>query len=111
MSKEPAMSTAEQPQGVRAKLIEADKLFTDERRNRKLALELEAIGPYLEPLPIEEQNKFRVDIGNRSFGQEHDPHEHRKSPVSILALAKSKEGREMLEFLLEVGKKASDIKK
>ncbi|MGA7155414.1 MAG: hypothetical protein WBY53_01125 [Acidobacteriaceae bacterium] len=88
---------------------QADKLFTDERRNRKLALELEAIGPYLEPLPIEEQNKFRVDIGNRSFGRDHDPHEHRKSPASVLDLVKTKEGKEVLELLLELGKKAKDL--
>jgi hypothetical protein len=86
---------------------QADKLFGDERRNRKLALELEAIGPYLAPLPAEEQNKFRVQIGEKSFGRDHvDLHEHRKSPSSILDILKSKKG----DLMLEVAKKAKDLK-
>lgn len=89
---------------------QADKLFIDERRNRKLALELEAIGPYLAPLPVEDQNKFRVEIGDRSFGRESDPHVHRKSPSSVLDLFKSKESKEMLELMIEFAKKAKDIK-
>ena len=39
-----------------------------ERKSRKLALELEALGPFIAPLPIEMQNKFRADVGDRSFG-------------------------------------------
>lgn len=43
-----------------------------ERRNRKLALELEAIGPYLAPLPEERQLEFRLALGDRTFGREDD---------------------------------------
>jgi hypothetical protein len=89
---------------------QADKLFVDERRNRKLALELEAIGPYLAPLPLEEQNKFRLQIGDRSFGRDADAHEHRKSPASVLDLFKSKEAKELLAVLLEAASKARDVK-
>ena len=89
---------------------QADKLFGDERRNRKLALELEAIGPYLAPLPPEEQNKFRLQIGERSFGRDHDLHEHRKSPASVLDLLKSKESKELLKLIIEAGTKAKEIK-
>jgi hypothetical protein len=39
-----------------------------ERRSRKLALELEAFGPFVAPLPVEMQNEFRRDFGQRSFG-------------------------------------------
>ncbi len=39
-----------------------------ERKSRKLALELEALGPFIAPLPPEMQNKFRADVGDRSFG-------------------------------------------
>jgi hypothetical protein len=46
-----------------------NKLFGEERRIRKLALELEAIGPYLAPLSVEEQNRFRLEIGELSFGR------------------------------------------
>jgi hypothetical protein len=81
---------------------QADKLFVEEKRNRKLALELEAIGPYLAPLPIEEQNKFRTQIGDRSFGRDYeDGKSHRKSPVSFLDILRSKEGKELLEILVE----------
>ncbi len=86
---------------------QADKLFVDEKRNRKLALELEAIGPYLAPLPTDEQHKFRIQIGDRSFGREHeiDSKVHRKSPVSALDLLNSKESKEVLELVLELAKK------
>ena len=90
--------------------FQADKLFSDERRNRKLALELEAIGPYLAPLPVEDQNKFRVQIGERSFGREPEVHEHRKSPTSVLDLFKSKESKELLNLIIEAATKAKDIK-
>jgi hypothetical protein len=89
---------------------QADKLFGDERRNRKLALELEAIGPYLAPLPIEEQNKFRLQIGELSFGRDPESHEFRKSPASVLDLLKSKESKELLKLIIEAGTKAKDIK-
>jgi hypothetical protein len=39
-----------------------------ERKSRKLALELEALGPFIAPLPTEMQDKFRAELGNRSFG-------------------------------------------
>jgi hypothetical protein len=89
---------------------QADKLFIEEKRNRKLALELEAIGPYLAPLPTDEQNKFRIQIGDRSFGREDDTgHKpRRKSPVSVVDLLKSKEGQEVFELLMELAKKAKD---
>lgn len=86
---------------------QADKLFTEEKRNRKLALELEAIGPYLAPLPIEDQNKFRIQIGELSFGRE-PQHEHKKSPVSIADLFKTKDNKEFLQFCLELLAKAKD---
>ena len=91
---------------------QADKLFVDEKRNRKLALELEAIGPYLAPLPLEEQNKFRVQIGDRSFGREFeiDARSHRKSPVSVLDLLKSKESKDLMELLIQLSRKAGGLK-
>lgn len=89
---------------------QADKFFGEERRNRKLALELEAIGPYLAPLPVEEQNKFRLQVGEQSFGRELEAHAHRKSPVSVVDLLKSKESKELLQFLIEVGTKGKELK-
>lgn len=83
---------------------QADKLFGEERRNRKLALELEAIGPYLAPLPVEEQNKFRLQVGEQSFGRDLDLHTHRKSPVSVVDLLKSKETKEVAKLLVDIAK-------
>ncbi len=87
---------------------QADKLFEVEKRNRKLALELEAIGPYLAPLPQEEQNKFRIQMGDRSFGREDDigVHPHSKSPATLIDLLKSKESKEAIDLILEIAKKA-----
>jgi hypothetical protein len=86
---------------------QGDKLFVEEKRNRKFALELEAIGPYLAPLPPDEQNKFRIEMGDRSFGREYesDKKVHRKSPVSLVDLLKSKESKEILELALDLAKK------
>lgn len=81
---------------------QADKFFEMERRNRKMALELEAIGPYLAPLPQEQQDEFRVALGERSFGRE-DPAPGRradKSPATLVdVLMKSKEFR---DFVTEI---------
>jgi NADH:ubiquinone oxidoreductase subunit E len=86
---------------------QADKLFADEKKNRKLALELEAIGPYLAPLPIEEQHKFRLQIGERSFGQDHDTElVTRKSPATLAHLLQSKEVRDFLELAMDLAKKS-----
>lgn len=47
---------------------QADKYQKIERQNRRLALELEAMGPYIAPLSPEKQEEFRLSIGERSFG-------------------------------------------
>jgi hypothetical protein len=87
---------------------QADKQFDMERRSRKLALELEAIGPYLAPLAQEAQDKFRIEIGDRTFGRE-EPHadQHHKSPATMLhLLLSSKEGKQVLELLMGLVKKS-----
>jgi len=85
---------------------QADKHIQVERQNRKLALELEAIGPYLAPLPLEKQEEFRLEMGNRSFGRDEIGHRGKaeKSPASVIdILVKSKEFR---EFVAEIVKAA-----
>jgi hypothetical protein len=86
---------------------QADKNFDIEKRNRKLALELEAIGPYLAPLSREDQDKFRVQIGERSFGRDDDGivKTRGKSPSSLLDLVKSKEVKEAIEWILDIVQK------
>ncbi len=86
---------------------QGDKLFEVEKRNRKLALELEAIGPYLAPLPEDEQNKFRIQIGERSFGRDDagGAKVHGKSPATLVDLLKSKEGKEVIDLILDIARK------
>lgn len=64
---------------------QADRYFELEKRNRKLALELEAIGPYIANLPLEKQVEFRLQIGERSFGRDEmeSLHKGRKSPATL----------------------------
>jgi hypothetical protein len=89
---------------------QADKLFVDEKRNRKLALELEAIGPYLASLPIEEQNKFRVQIGDRSFGRDHDKDAGtNRSPATLVHLLESKEVKQFIELVMDLAKKGKSV--
>jgi hypothetical protein len=73
---------------------QADKYQKIERYSRNLALELQAIGPYIAPLPQDKQDEFRLKIGDRTFGREggssHKSDE--KSPTSVAdVLAKSKD--------------------
>jgi hypothetical protein len=49
---------------------QGDKYQEMERRNRRLALELEAVGPYLAPLPVDKQEAFRLQLGERTFGRD-----------------------------------------
>lgn len=85
---------------------QADKFLEMERRNRKLALELEALGPFLAPLPSELQDKFRLEIGDRSFGRQDVGLSKRgdKSPATVIdVLSRSKEFR---EFVIDIVKAA-----
>jgi len=64
---------------------QADKNQEIERRNRKMALELEAMGPYLAPLPLEKQHEFRLSMGDRSFGKDDTvPSGATPSPATLL---------------------------
>jgi len=47
---------------------QAEKFFMEAKYNRRLALELAAIGPYLVGLPDSEQHNFKIELGKRAFG-------------------------------------------
>jgi len=85
---------------------QADKYQKIERSNRKLALELEAIGPFVAPLPQDKQEQFRMTVGDRSFG--HDDmtfHASDKSPATVLDLFKTpKEAREFIAEIIKATK-------
>ncbi len=67
---------------------EAARYQKVERYNRRLALELEAIGPFIAPLDADKQAEFRIDVGKRSFGQSEGVNSDLdiKSPTSVGAI-------------------------
>ena len=80
---------------------QADRFFEAERYNRKLALELAAIDPFIALLPEEQQHKFKLEMGNRAFGQNQMPPDSRdKSPATAFdLLLRSEEGQQILKLL------------
>jgi hypothetical protein len=84
---------------------QGDRAAERERRNRKLALELEAIGPYLAPLSEDKQHAFRVELGNRTFGMDDEPayrlRRRDRSPANVIdAALRSPQVREALADFL-----------
>jgi hypothetical protein len=84
---------------------QADRFFKIEKYNRKMALELAAIDPFIALLPPEEQQKFKLEIGRRSFAQEDVTSTDHKSPATTLDVLSSKEGKEMFEVMLDAARK------
>lgn len=84
---------------------QGEKASNQERRNRRLALELEAIGPFLAPMNPDDQQKFRYQIGEKSFGVDPDVgaatfRRERDSATIVGHLLKSKEFRGLIEGIL-----------
>lgn len=67
-----------------------------ERKNRKLELELRALGPFLEPVAPEEREKFRLKIAEVFFGKD-EPEHNRPGPATALHASK-----ETVEKLLDI---------
>jgi hypothetical protein len=86
---------------------QADRFFQMERYNRKLALEFAAIDPFIALLPQEEQYKFKLEIGRRSFAQEDVPMaKHEKSPATTLdVLFNSKQTKDVMQILIDAAQK------
>lgn len=80
---------------------QAEKYQRGEVRNRRLALELAALGPFLAPLPKEKQDEFRLSVGARTFGREEAAHGLEvKSPTTALEVLNSKEVGDIVIALL-----------
>jgi len=86
---------------------QADRFFQMEKYNRKLALELAAIDPYIALLPEEQKNKFKIEIGQRSFGQEEAPSlKAEKSPATTLdVVAGSKTLQQIVQVFSDIVQK------
>jgi hypothetical protein len=90
---------------------QADRFFNIERQNRRLALELAAIDPYIALLPVDEQQRFKLEIGRKSFGREdsHGSVPVTKSPATTWDVIATKEGRETLREIVEIFSRASKM--
>jgi hypothetical protein len=84
---------------------QADRFFHIEKSNRKLALELAAIDPFIALLPLDEQYKFKLEVGRRSFAQDETPlAKGDKSPATTLDLLTSDQMKQFLEMVSAVSK-------
>ncbi|MFZ1919450.1 MAG: hypothetical protein WAU58_17895 [Terriglobales bacterium] len=84
---------------------QADRFFHMEKSNRKLALELAAIDPFIALLPLEEQYKFKLEVGRRSFAQEETAvAKSEKSPATTLDLLTSEQMKQFMEMVSAVSK-------
>lgn len=74
-----------------------------ERKNRKLALELEALRPFIAPLEKDKQDEFRIKIDDHSFGMnDHDLNQPKSAdPVTPFDVFNPKE---LGEFAASVAK-------
>ena len=83
---------------------QADKYVKSEARNRRLALELEALGPFLAPVSDEKKEAFRLAIGEKSFGREAGEAGDEHSPATVVdVLSKSKEFQEIIAQAVRSG--------
>ena len=71
-----------------------------ERRNRKLELDLKAVGPFVQSLDTKEQQQIRMTLADRSFGRD-DMHEPEPGPATLLHVLNSKDGREFIADLVK----------
>lgn len=83
---------------------QGDKAAQAETFNRGMALELAALGPFLEPLSDEKRAEFRLKIGDRTFGQAHGTTDGSSSPTGILAAASDKRVVDLLSALAKIMK-------
>jgi hypothetical protein len=76
-----------------------------EKSNRKLALELAAIDPFIALLPQDDQYKFKLEVGRRSFAQEEVTiAKSEKSPATTLDLLNSDQMKQFLEIVTAISK-------
>lgn len=78
---------------------QADRNFQIYRMNSKLELELQALGPYLAPLQVDEQHKFRIALANKVFGQDDTSliKSGWNSPTNIIDILTSEDARATLK--------------
>jgi predicted nucleic acid-binding Zn-ribbon protein len=77
-----------------------------EQRNRRRALELESLGPFIEPLDKDMKDRFRIQIGERSFAVPEVDTRSTKGDdaATILSLLKNKDFVEVFTNFLKTNK-------
>lgn len=77
-----------------------------EQRNRRRALELESLGPFIEPLDKEMKDKFRIQIGERSFAMPDTEPQPSKGDdaATVLSLFKNKDFVDALSNFFKANK-------
>jgi hypothetical protein len=87
---------------------QADRFYKMESKNRRLALELAAIDPFIALLPQDEQYKFKLEVARRTFAQEEPQADPKvdKSPATTLDVLASKETQGIVQSLIELVKAA-----
>lgn len=76
---------------------QGDRFLQLEHHNRRLALELQALGPFLASLPEADQKEFRLKIGDRIFGRQDLQFIADKSPTNVLDLINDKRFKSAVE--------------
>lgn len=83
---------------------QADRFFQMEKYNRRLALELAAIDPFIALLPDEEREKFKLEIARKTFAQG-EAVVASKSPATTLdLLSNSKQVQQLVESMTDIAK-------
>jgi hypothetical protein len=82
---------------------QADRYQKLERVNRRSALELQAMGPFMAPMTVDKQQEFRLKIGERSFGhRDEEPRVSETSPTSLLEMLLH--SKELKGFIVDIVK-------
>jgi hypothetical protein len=85
---------------------QADRFFQMEKYNRKLSLELAAIDPFTALWSPDDQYKFKLAIGQRSFAQDEAPsYKDQKSPATAIDVLASKEGQQVAQLFVDLTQK------
>ena len=84
---------------------QAGRFFEMEQQNRRRALELEALGPFIEPLDKSDRDKFRIQIGERSFAIPENSVEPKvDDTISALSLFKPSEWADGITNIIKASK-------
>jgi hypothetical protein len=86
-------------------ISQGDRFFHEEKHNRRLALELAAIDPFIALLPEDQRFQFKLEIARKTFAQDLATTKNDKSPATALDILASKEGQQVLQTIFDAAAK------